>query len=71
VNAGHKHSTRWGFGETLYHKMTGGKGMVTGIILRHNAPPIYGMVFSDDVSEKNCYEFELTEEQPTVVTNDT
>jgi hypothetical protein len=67
MNAGHKHSSRWGFGDVLYHKMTGDKGMVTAIILRHQSPPLYGLVFTNDVGEKNCYEMELTEEQPTTV----
>lgn len=67
TSIGHKHSTRWGFGEILYHKMTEDKGMVTGIILRQNSPPMYALVFSGDVGEKNCFEMELTEEQPTAV----
>lgn len=67
MSAGHKHCSRWGFGEVLYHKMTGNKGMVTAITLRHNSEPVYSMVFSDDVGEKGCLEIELTDEQPTAV----
>ncbi len=67
MNPGHKHASKWGFGEVLYHKMTGEKGMVTGIILRAQSPPLYALVFSGDVNEKNCYEMELTDEQPTAV----
>lgn len=67
MNAGHKHCSRWGFGDVLYHKMTGNKGMVTGIILRSQSPPLYSLVFVDDEAEKNCLELELTEEQPTAV----
>lgn len=67
---GHKHATRWGFGDMLWHKMTGEKGMVTGIILRQHSPPLYALVFTGDISEKNCYEMELTEEHSTAVTNE-
>lgn len=70
MNTGHKHSSRWGFNEILYHKMTSERGMVNGIILRYQSQPMYAMVFQSDVNEKNCYEAELQEEQPTSVTNE-
>lgn len=69
-NPGHKHSTRWGFGDVLWHKATGDKGMVMGIILRPQSVALYVVVFADDVSDKTCLEFELTEEQPTTVTSE-
>lgn len=67
---GHKHSTRWSFGDILWHKVTEEKGMVTGIILREQSPPMYALVFTGDVGEKNCYEMELVESQPTAITSE-
>lgn len=67
MNPGHKHATRWSFGDVLWHCVTGDKGMVLGIVLRQQSPPIYMLVFEGDVGEKNCYEMELTDEQPATV----
>jgi len=68
LSAGHKHFSRWGFGDFLWHKVTGDKGMILGITLRPNSPPSYQMVFAEDIDEKTCLEIELTEEVPTAVT---
>lgn len=69
--AGHKHSTRWSFGDVLYHRLSGERGMVVGLQLRPSSTPVYLMVFEDEIAdEKRCMEIELTESQPTAVTSE-
>lgn len=71
MNAGHRHATRWSFGDVLYHKLSGERGMVVGLQLRPTSTPVYLMTFEDDVgAESTCFELELTEEQPTAVTSE-
>lgn len=65
---GYKHFTKWSFGDHVYHKTTGDKGMIVGIQLRHQSEPRYLMVFENSRVEDSCLQFELTEEQPAIKT---
>lgn len=67
---GHKHSTRWGFGDVLWHKLSGERGMVVGLQLRPTSTPVYLMTFEGDTGEEQkCLEIELVEQPGLVVTN--
>lgn len=66
-STGYKHSTRWSFGDVIWHKVTKDKGIIFGIQLRHGDEPRYLVVFEDSRSEACCVEFELTEEEQTKV----
>lgn len=65
MNAGHKHSSRWTFGDSLWHKVTGDKGLVVGVELRPQSSAAYFIIFSDSRMEDSCNEFELTD-QPVI-----
>lgn len=62
IRPGHKHHTKFGFGDELWHLTTGDKGRVIGILLRPGGAPVYYMVFQDSRQEETCLEFELTDE---------
>jgi hypothetical protein len=60
----YKHSSRWSFGDTIWHKVTKDKGMIVAIHLRNNSPPNYGVIWEDDREDKCHMEFELTDVEP-------
>ncbi len=64
MNPGYKHFSRWNFGDCLWHKVTGDKGMVVSIELWPNTPAAYCIIFEDSRDEQVCAEFELTDEMP-------
>lgn len=64
---GYKHSTQWGFGDIVWHRLTADRGMVVGIQLRPESQPNYLVVFEDRREETLCSEFELTAEKPVQV----
>lgn len=63
MNAGHKHFSRWSFGDIVWHRMTGERAMIIGIGLRKDSPASYSLVFEEG-REGTCYEMELTEIKP-------
>lgn len=67
MNIGHKHHTRWSFGQIVWHKITKDQGMVVGVLLRPNSASSYIVIFDDSRNEDECLEFELTDEQPSPV----
>lgn len=56
---GHKHHTLYGFGDTVYHRVTNDEGLIVGIVLRPNCEPIYRVIFKETRIEESCAEFEL------------
>lgn len=60
----YKHSSRWSFGDTVWHKSTKDKGIIIAIHLRPGCAANYSVVFEDNRNEATFLEFELTDEQP-------
>lgn len=67
MTQGYKHSTKWSFGNEIWHKVTGDRGLIMGISLRPDSAPYYRVVFEDSREDTSCMEFELTDEKPTVM----
>ncbi len=62
--AGYKHSSRWNFGDVVWHKSTKDKGLIVEIIIKPNSAASYAVCFEDSRNEDLCAEFELTDEMP-------
>lgn len=67
MKPGYKHSSLYGFGDIVWHKVTKDKGFIIGINLRPGCAPNYLVVFEDKRQDDVCLEFELTDEQPSPV----
>lgn len=66
MNVGHKHATKWSFGDVVWHKATKDKGIIVAIHLRPNNSPNYGVIYEDSREEDSNMEFELTDEMPSL-----
>lgn len=64
INPGHSHRTKYGYGDWVFHRVTGDRGMIMGIELRPSAAPCYFVCWDDSRCEDVNNEFELTTEAP-------
>lgn len=63
-----RHVTRYSFGSEVYHRVTGDKGVVFGILLHENCAARYICIFEDSRAETECLEAELQDEPKTTTT---
>ena len=63
----YKHSSRYTFGQDVYHVVTKAHGRVFGITLKENSMPTYTVIFEDDIRDIDCLESELASEIPTPI----
>jgi len=57
-----RHVTKYNFHDVVYHRVTGDKGVIFGILLRPDSAPRYLVIFGDSRKDDECQEAELQDE---------